>query len=87
MNPKIDNDANFGYTNNTKREHLFTRLCRKTSILHKCNRPRITWHKHNCTVLKDKQNIRKNQRDYGKRFYSKLKFYPLNDLNLQMKAY
>ncbi len=75
---QTDNGAEFRHTSNTNREHLFARFCKENNIYHKCNRPRTPWHNG---------KVERSHREDGKRFYSTLKFYSLNDLNVQMKAY
>lgn len=79
--PKIiqtDNGAEFTHTSNTKREHLFTTFCNENGIHHQKIRPRTPRHNG---------KVERSHREDGKRFYSTLKFYNLNDLNKQMKAY
>lgn len=79
---KIQTDNGLEFTNQkTKKDHslhLFDALCQELSIEHQLIRPRTP--RHNGKVERSHQNDQN-------RFYSSLKFYSLQDLNLQMKAY
>lgn len=81
--PKIiqtDNGQEFTHIRQTidDREHLFDKFCRENGIEHKLIKPRTP--RHNGKV--ERSHLNDNER-----FYKNLKFYSLDDLNLQMKAY
>lgn len=81
--PKIiqtDNGSEFTFTRETKRdrEHFFDRFCRLMNIEHKLIRPRTPRHNG---------KVERSHRSDNERFYRYLKFYSLDDLNKQMKAY
>lgn len=81
--PKViqtDNGFEFTYQKGkkNKEQHLFDQLCDELNIEHKLIKPRTP--RHNGKVERSHSND-------NKRFYSTLKFFSLEDLNLQMKYY
>lgn len=78
----IQTDNGFEFTNrrskNNNELHLFDELCFELGIEHKLIKPRTPRHNG---------KVERSHRNDQKRFYSKLSFYSLNDLNIQMKAY
>lgn len=79
--PKIiqtDNGFEFTHHKDTLRTHPFDILCNNLNIEHKLIRPRTPRHNG---------KVERSHRSDQQRFYSYLKFYSYDDLNLQMKAY
>lgn len=79
--PKIiqtDNGAEFTFTKDSKRVHLFDKLCSTLGIEHKLIRPRTPWHNG---------KVERSHRNDQSRFYNHLRFYSYDDLKLQMKRY
>ena len=79
---EIQTDNGFEFTNNREKKdktpHLFDELCNELNINHHLIKPRTPRHNG---------KVERSHRNDQKRFYSYLKFYDLEDLNLQMKAY
>jgi len=75
---QTDNGGEFTNFANTKRVHIFDLFCKKYGIVHKLIRPRTPWHNG-----KVERSHRKDQ----ERFYNYLKFFSLEDLQKQMRAY
>lgn len=79
--PKIiqtDNGAEFTYLSETTKKHPFDCLCEELGIEHKLIKPRTPRHNG---------KVERSHRNDNERFYCNLKFYSLDDLNKQMKAY
>jgi transposase InsO family protein len=81
--PKIiqtDNGSEFTYTRETKadREHSLDKFCRVNHITHKLIKPRTPRHNG---------KVERSHRSDNERFYKWLRFYSLDDLQKQMKAY
>lgn len=79
--PKIiqtDNGAEFTHLAKTKRVHPMDALCLKLGIKHQRIRPRTPRHNG---------KVERSHRNDQERFYSTLKFYSLDDLQVQMKRY
>ncbi len=81
--PKIiqtDNGFEFTHTVKAKEStiHPFDILCNSIGISHKLIRPRTPRHNG---------KVERSHRNDNRRFYDTLKFYSLEDLQLQMKAY
>ena len=78
----IQTDNGFEFTHlkekSNKMLHLFDQLCLELGIEHKLIKPRTPRHNG---------KVERSHRNDQKRFYSYLKFYSLDDLNIQMKAY
>ena len=79
---EIQTDNGFEFSFNKDRrdctKHLFDELCDELGIKHHLIRPRTPRHNG---------KVERSHRNDQARFYSVLKFYDLEDLNLQMKAY
>ena len=75
---QTDNGSEFTYTAKTDRVHPFDLLCRELGIEHKTIRPRTPWHNG---------KVERSHRNDQERFYNHLRFYSLEDLQLQMKRY
>ena len=77
---QTDNGQEFTYLVKTKddRKHQLDVLCESLGIVHKLIKPRTPRHNG---------KVERSHRDDNERFYSWLKFYSLEDLNLQMSAY
>lgn len=79
--PKIiqtDNGAEFTFIKDTDKIHEFDLLCDELGILHKLIKPRTPRHNG---------KVERSHRNDNERFYKNLKFFSLDDLNLQLKAY
>ncbi len=79
--PKIiqtDNGQEFTFIRETKRVHKLDLLCLELGIEHKLIKPRTPRHNG---------KVERSHRNDNERFYKYLKFYSLDDLQLQMKAY
>lgn len=78
----IQTDNGFEFTNRRikkdKTLHLFDELCAELGIEHKLIKPRTPRHNG---------KVERSHRNDQKRFYSKLSFYSLDDLNIQMRSY
>lgn len=78
----IQTDNGYEFTHlkekSNKMLHLFDQLCLELGIEHKLIKPRTPRHNG---------KVERSHRNDQKRFYSNLKFYSLDDLNTQMKAY
>lgn len=77
---QTDNGNEFTYTRQTKKdtEHSLDKFCRLNGIIHKCIRPRTPRHNG---------KVERSHRNDNERFYKWLKFFNLEDLQKQMKAY
>ena len=77
---QTDNGSEFTFTRETKedREHYFDRFCRMNNIEHKTIKPRTPRHNG---------KVERSHRSDNERFYKHLKFFSLEDLQKQMKAY
>ena len=75
---QTDNGSEFCNTKNTKRIHIFDKLCSELNIYHKTIRPRTPWHNG---------KVERSHRNDQERFYNHLKFYSYDDLLIQMKRY
>lgn len=77
---QTDNGQEFTYIRSTSDDkvHPFDELCVQLNIEHKLIKPRTP--KHN-------GKVERSHRNDEERFYSWLKFYSLDDLNKQLKAY
>lgn len=79
--PKViqtDNGQEFTFLRESGREHKFDSLCRELGIVHKLIKPRTPRHNG---------KVERSHRNDNERFYKWLKFYSLDDLQYQMKAY
>ena len=77
---EIQTDNGFEYTNfkKTNRIHIFDAFCEKYGIKHHLIRPRTPWHNG---------KVERSHRNDQERFYNHLRFYSMDDLQLQMKRY
>lgn len=75
---QTDNGGEFSHSAKTKRIHPFDLMCMQLNINHKTIRPRTPWHNG---------KVERSHRNDQERFYNHLKFYSLEDLQLQMKRY
>ena len=75
---QTDNGGEFTHSAKTKRVHPFDLMCMQLNINHKTIRPRTPWHNG---------KVERSHRNDQERFYNHLKFYSLDDLQLQMKLY
>lgn len=75
---QTDNGGEFTHSAKTKRVHPFDLMCMQLNIKHKTIRPRTPWHNG---------KVERSHRNDQERFYNHLKFYSLEDLQLQMKRY
>ena len=75
---QTDNGGEFTHSAKTKRVHPFDLMCMQLNIIHKTIRPRTPWHNG---------KVERSHRNDQERFYNHLKFYSLDDLQLQMKRY
>ena len=75
---QTDNGSEFTYTMKTERIHPFDALCHEINVCHKTIRPRTPWHNG---------KVERSHRNDQERFYNYLKFYSLDDLQIQMKQY
>lgn len=73
-----DNGSEFTYIKETKEIHPFDRLCNKLGIEHKTIKARTPRHNG---------KVERSHRNDNERFYKNLKFFSLEDLRKQMKAY
>lgn len=79
--PKViqtDNGSEFTYTRSTNKIHPLDKFCILNNIEHKCIRPRTPRHNG---------KVERSHRNDNERFYSKLTFYSLADLRIQMREY
>lgn len=75
---QTDNGGEFTNTTQTDRIHAFDALCARRHITHKRIRPRTPWHNG---------KVERSHRNDQERFYNFLRFYSLDDLQLQMARY
>lgn len=75
---QTDNGLEFTNRGLGSHKHLFDQLCEKLNIKHQLIRPYTPRHNG---------KVERSHRNDNKRFYNYLKFYSLDDLNHQMKAY
>ena len=75
---QTDNGQEFTYTMETNRTHPLDVLLNDLNIKHQLIRPRTPRHNG---------KVERSHRNDQNRFYSYLKFYSYDDLNIQMKAY
>ena len=77
---QTDNGSEFTYTRENKDDitHPFDILCKELNIEHKLIRPRTPRHNG---------KVERSHRNDNIRFYQFLKFYNLDDLQVQMRAY
>lgn len=75
---QTDNGSEFTHSAKTKRIHPFDLMCMQLNINHKTIRPKTPWHNG---------KVERSHRNDQERFYNHLKFYSLDDLQLQMKRY
>ena len=79
---ELQTDNGFEFTNNRYKKdktiNLFNELCNELNITHHLIKPRTPRHNG---------KVEKCHRSDQKKFYSYLKFYNIEDSNLQMKAY
>ena len=79
--PKIiqtDNGQEFTFIRETNKIHKFDKLCEELGIEHKLIKPRTPRHNG---------KVERSHRNDNERFYKYLKFYSLEDLQVQMKSY
>lgn len=79
--PKIiqtDNGQEFTFIRETNKIHKFDKLCEELGIEHKLIKPRTPRHNG---------KVERSHRNDNERFYKYLKFYSLEDLQIQMKSY
>ena len=79
--PKIiqtDNGQEFTFIRETNKMHKFDKLCEELGIEHKLIKPRTPRHNG---------KVERSHRNDNERFYKYLKFYSLEDLQVQMKSY
>ena len=75
---QTDNGGEFTHSSKTNRVHPFDMLCNQLNIHHKTIRPKTPWHNG---------KVERSHRNDQERFYNYLRFYSLEDLQLQMKRY
>ena len=75
---QTDNGGEFTHSSKTNRVHPFDMLCNQLNIHHKAIRPKTPWHNG---------KVERSHRNDQERFYNYLRFYSLEDLQLQMKRY
>ena len=75
---QTDNGGEFTHSSKTNRVHPFDVLCNQLNIHHKTIRPKTPWHNG---------KVERSHRNDQERFYNYLRFYSLEDLQLQMKRY
>ena len=75
---QTDNGGEFTHSSKTNRVHPFDMLCNQLNIHHKTIRPKTPWHNG---------KVERSHRNDQDRFYNYLRFYSLEDLQLQMKRY
>ena len=73
-----DNGGEFTHSSKTNRVHPFDMLCNQLNIHHKTIRPKTPWHNG---------KVERSHRNDQERFYNYLRFYSLEDLQMQMKRY
>ena len=75
---QTDNGGEFTHSSKTNRVHPFDMLCNQLNIHHKTIRPKTPWHNG---------KVERSHRNDQERFYNYLRFYSLEDLQVQMKRY
>jgi len=75
---QTDNGVEFTHNTNTTRPHPMDVLCNELGIKHKLLKPYTPRHNG---------KVERSHRNDNQRFYAKLRFYSLEDLNHQMRAY
>ena len=75
---QTDNGGEFTHSSKTNRVHPFDMLCNQLNIHHKTIRPKTPWHNG---------KVERSHRNGQERFYNYLRFYSLEDLQMQMKRY
>ena len=75
---QTDNGGEFTHSSKTNRVHPFDVLCNQLNIHHKAIRPKTPWHNG---------KVERSHRNDQERFYNYLRFYSLEDLQMQMKRY
>ena len=75
---QTDNGGEFTHSSKTNRVHPFDMLCNQLNIHHKTIRPKTPWHNG---------KVERSHRNDQERFYNYLRFYSLEDLQMQMKRY
>ena len=75
---QTDNGSEFTNISKTDRTHTLDLLCAKLHITHKLIRPRTPWHNG---------KVERSHRNDQEHFYNFLRFYSLDDLQIQMKRY
>ncbi len=75
---QTDNGGEFTHSAKTNRIHPFDLMCTQLNINHKTIRPKTPWHNG---------KVERSHRNDQERFYNHLRFYSLEDLQLQMKRY
>ena len=75
---QTDNGGEFTHSSKTNRVHPFDVLCNQLNIHHKTIRPKTPWHNG---------KVERSHRNDQERFYNYLRFYSLEDLQMQMKRY
>lgn len=75
---QTDNGSEFTNISKTDRTHALDLLCAKLHIMHKLIRPRTPWHNG---------KVERSHRNDQERFYNFLRFYSLDDLQIQLKRY
>jgi transposase InsO family protein len=75
---QTDNGGEFTHSSKTNRVHPFDVLCNQLNIHHKTIRPKTPWHNG---------KVERSHRNDQERFYNYLRFYSLEDLQLQMRRY
>ena len=75
---QTDNGGEFTHSSKTNRVHPFDMLCNQLNIHHKTIRPKTPWHNG---------KVERSHRNDQDRFYNYLRFYSLEDLQMQMKRY
>lgn len=75
---QTDNGGEFTHSSKTNRVHPFDVLCNQLNIHHKTIRPKTPWHNG---------KVERSHRNDQERFYNHLRFFSLEDLQLQMKRY
>ena len=72
---QTDNGGEFTHSSKTNRVHPFDMLCNQLNIHHKTIRPKTPWHNG---------KVERSHRNDQERFYNYLRFYSLEDLQMQM---
>ena len=75
---QTDNGGEFTHSSKTNRVQPFDMLCNQLNIHHKTIRPKTPWHNG---------KVERSHRNDQERFYNYLRFYSLEDLQMQMKRY